>query len=126
MNTAALNGVLEAEKRRCAAMLGGDLEALGAVLDAELHFSHATGAVDDKKAYLEKMAAGRIEYLAIDWSDEAVHALGSDAALLTGRMTSQVNVEGAAKRLDNRVLAAWVRTQGAWRLRAFQSTPLKL
>ena len=117
--------VLAAERKRCAAMLAGDLPALDALLDARLHFSHATGAVDDKAAYIAKMAAGRIDYLAIDWSEQRVIALAEDAALLTGRMTSTVRVEGAQKRLDNRVISAWSLADGAWRVVAFQSTPLK-
>ena len=49
--------ILAAEQRRCAAMLAGDNAALDAVLHQDLHFSHATGAVDDKIAYMAKMAA---------------------------------------------------------------------
>lgn len=114
-----------AERRRCAAMLANDAAALDALLDPRLSFSHATGLVDDKPAYLAKMAAGRIDYVAIGWSEERVVTLAPDAALLTGRMTSDVKVEGVAKRLDNRVLAAWAHSDGAWRIVAFQSTPLK-
>ena len=117
--------VLAAEQARCAAMLAGDLSALDALLDARLHFSHATGAVDDKAAYMAKMAAGRIDYVAIDWSEERVIALADDAALLTGRMISTVRVEGVEKLLDNRVMSAWALTDGTWRVVAFQSTPLK-
>lgn len=117
--------VLAAERRRCAAMLSNDAAALDGLLDAGLHFSHATGAVDDKAAYLAKMAGGRIDYVSIDWSEERVIELGPDAALLAGRMTSTVRVEGQEKRLDNRVMAAWHRPGNDWSLVAFQSTPLK-
>lgn len=118
------NAVLAAEKRRCAAMLANDGAALEAVLDPRLHFSHATGAVDDKAAFLAKMAAGRIHYVGIAWSEEKVIGLAPDAALLTGRMTTDVRVEGVDKRLNNRVITVWSETGGAWRLVAFQSTPL--
>lgn len=118
-------GVVAAERRRCAAMLANDAGALDALLDEALYFSHATGAVDDKAAYLAKMAAGRIDYLSIDWSEQRVIPLAPGAALLTGRMTSLVRVDGVEKRLDNRVIAAWTGTGDDWRLVAFQSTPLK-
>jgi hypothetical protein len=118
-------GLLAAEQRRCAAMLANDASALAALLDDRLQFSHATGAVDDKAAYLAKMAGGRITYIAITWSDERVVPLGSGAALLTGRMLTEVRVEGTDKRLDNRVMSAWALTGDAWRLVAFQSTPIK-
>lgn len=116
--------VLAAERRRCSAMLANDSAALEALLDPRLHFSHATGAVDDKAALLAKMAAGRIHYIAIEWSEEKVTALAPEAALLTGRMTNDVRVEGVDKQLNNRVITVWSRKGEDWRLVAFQSTPL--
>lgn len=105
-------------------MLANDSAALAALLDPRLHFSHATGAVDDKAALLAKMAAGRIQYVAIAWSEENVTELAPDAALLTGRMTTDVRVEGSDKRLNNRVITVWSKAGDDWRLVAFQSTPL--
>ena len=116
--------ILAAEKARCDAMLANDNAALDDVLDPRLHFAHATGAVDDKDAFLAKMAAGRIQYVALDWSEERVLELAPDAAMLTGRMNTDVKVEGVVKELRNRVITVWSRTGGAWRMVAFQSTPL--
>jgi hypothetical protein len=122
MTQAIRDAVLEAEARRCAAMLAGDTTALERLLDPRLHFSHASGAVDDKKDYLAKIAAGRIRYVAIDWSEQKVIVLG-EAALLAGRMSTLVTVDGVEKRLENRVLTVWGQS-AEWRLVAFQSTPL--
>lgn len=116
--------ILSAEQQRCEAMLAGDSAALDAILDPRLHFAHANGAVDDKAAYLAKMAAGRIVYTRIEWSEQAVMPLASDAALLTGRMTTYVQVEGVDKVLLNRVISVWGMAESIWRLAAFQSTPL--
>lgn len=116
--------ILAAEKRRCEAMLANDGTALEPLLDERLQFAHATGAVDDKAAYLAKIAGGRIVYASIDWSEDTVIPLGDEAALLTGRMTNSVKVEGTEKQLRNRVMTAWTKTDGAWKLVAFQSTPL--
>ena len=119
-----MDEIFAAEQRRCAAMIASDPAALAAILDDDLQFHHATGAVDDKAAFLAKMAAGRIRYAGIAWSEVKVTALADDAAMLTGRMATDVEVEGTAKRLDNRVLTIWRQSQGAWRLLAFQSTPI--
>jgi hypothetical protein len=113
-----------AEQARCAAMLANNHAALAALLDPRLQFHHSTGAVDGKDGYLAKLAAGRIQYVAIDWAEEQVIGLAENAALLTGRMTTDVRVEGVDKRLNNRVLTAWSLTDGHWRMVAFQSTPL--
>lgn len=116
--------VFAAERRRCAAMLANNAAELDAALDERLAFHHSNGGVDDKAAFLAKMAAGRIEYVSIDWSEDSVIALATEAALLTGRMLTVVRVEGVEKRLDNRVLEGWAKSDGAWRLVAFQSTPI--
>ncbi len=114
--------ILAVEKQRCAAMLNSDLKMLDGLLDEELCFSHATGAIDNKAAYMAKMKAGRIVYRWIDWSEQRIIIL-TDAVVLSGRMKSVVSVEGKEKELDNRVLCVW-RLTGSWRLLAFQSTPL--
>ncbi len=116
--------IREAEQQRCAAMVANDPATLDAILDPRLHFSHANGGVDDKTVYLTKMASGRIVYTAIDWSEEVVAPLADDVAMLTGRMETAVTVEGNAKLLKNRVISVWGRSEGKWRLIAFQSTPL--
>jgi len=124
MTTDLTASIKAAEQMRCRAMLANDTAALEALLDPRLHFSHATGAVDNRKSYMAKIAAGRIQYTAIQWDEEQVLALADNAALLTGRMTSDVIVEGATKRLHNRVIMAWSHNDGAWQLAAFQSTPM--
>ena len=113
-----------AEKARCAAMLENDNAALSALLDPRLQFHHATGAVDDKDAYMAKMAAGRIEYVGISWSEDNVITLADNAAVLTGRMNTDVRVEGVDKALVNRVTAVWSLNGGAWQMLVFQSTPI--
>lgn len=124
MNDTIASAILAAEKARCAAMLANDGEALAGLLDDRLQFHHASGAVDDKAAYVGKIAGGRIRYAGIAWEDEKVVALGDGVALLTGKMITDVRVEGVDKRLNNRVLTVWSRSDGGWRMIAFQSTPL--
>ena len=118
------SAIKAAEAARCAAMLANDNLALAALLDPRLQFHHATGAVDDKDAYMAKMAAGRIQYVGISWSEEKVIALGDNAAVLTGRMNTDVRVEGVEKALINRVTAVWSVNDGAWQMLVFQSTPM--
>jgi Domain of unknown function (DUF4440) len=124
MSDAITTAIKAAEQRRCAAMLANDNVALAALLDPRLQFHHATGAVDDKDAYLAKMAAGRIQYVGIGWSEENVITLADNAAFLTGRMNTDVRVEGVDKALINRVTTVWSLNDGAWQMVVFQSTPM--
>jgi hypothetical protein len=124
MSDAITTAIKAAEQRRCAAMLANDNVALAALLDPRLQFHHATGAVDDKDAYLAKMAAGRIQYVGIGWSEENVITLANNAAVLTGRMNTDVRVEGVDKALINRVTTVWSLNGGSWQMVVFQSTPM--
>jgi len=113
-----------AEQARCAAMLTNDGAALEGLLDDRLQFHHASGAVDDKAAYIAKIGGGRIRYSNIAWAEERVVAPAPDVALLTGKMITDVQVEGVDKRLNNRVITVWHHGEAGWRLLAFQSTPM--
>jgi Domain of unknown function (DUF4440) len=124
MSDPITTAIKAAEQQRCAAMLANDNAALADQLDPRLQFHHATGAVDDRDAYLAKMAAGRIQYVGIRWSEENVIALADNAAVLTGRMNTDVRVEGVDKALVNRVTTVWALNDGAWQMVAFQSTPM--
>ena len=124
MSTNIPDAIKAAEKARRAAMLENDNGALSALLDPRLQFHHATGAVDDKDAYMAKMAAGRIEYVGIIWSEDNVITLADNAAVLTGRMNTDVRVDGVDKALVNRVTAVWSLNDGAWQMLVFQSTPI--
>ncbi|KHK90169.1 hypothetical protein LK12_15965 [Novosphingobium malaysiense] len=105
-------------------MLANDADELDALLDAGLQFHHSNGAVDDKEAYLAKMAGGRIRYRGVAWEEDKVVEPGAGTALLTGKMITDVSVEGVEKRLVNRVITVWAERGDGWKLVAFQSTPM--
>jgi len=115
--------VRDAEARRCAAMLAGDVARLEALLSDGLTFVHATGVADDKPTLLKKMAAGGIVYHAIQWTEPQIDVRGPLAAM-HGTMTLEVTVAGVAKTLHNRAILLWEEAGGAWRLAYFQSTPI--
>jgi hypothetical protein len=54
---------------------------------------------------------------------ERVDVLG-DSAVVVGRMTADLTVDGTAKTIDNLALAVWTRADGEWQLIAYASTPL--
>ena len=124
-DTSLAEQIKTAEQQRCNGMINGDVEQLEKLLDARLVFCHATGAIDNKEAYLKKLASGRINYQSISWSEENIIQLGLNAILI-GRMATSVEVEGVSKQLDNRVTAVWTQENNHWKLVSFQSTPMKI
>jgi hypothetical protein len=118
-----VRAVLAAEDRRYAAMLDADLATLDAVCAPELSYAHSSGVRDTKDQYLGKVRSGYYVYRRIDHPVERVAVVG-DSALVVGRMTADLDVDGEPKTIDNLALAVWTRSPGRWQLLAFAPTPL--
>src|SRR3954454_9171399 len=119
----AEKAVLAAEDRRYQAMIDADLAVLDELCADELSYAHSSGARDTKSEYLEKVRSGYYVYRRIDHPVERVEVVG-DTAIVVGRMTADLLVQGTAKTIDNLALAVWTKASGEWRLLAFAPTPL--
>ena len=115
--------VLAAEDRRYRAMQDADLATLDELCADELSYAHSSGARDTKAEYLGKVRSGYYVYRRIDHPVERVEVLG-DTAIVVGRMTADIEVQGVPKTIDNLALAVWTRASGAWRLLAYAPTTL--
>ena len=122
MGTDDAAAVLAAEDRRYRAMVETDLVALDQLLDDRLSYAHSSGARDTKDEYLAKVRSGYYDYLQIDHPVERVEVVG-DTAIVVGRMTADLTVDGTRKTIDNLALAVWTRAGGDWRLLAYAPTP---
>jgi hypothetical protein len=118
-----VRAVLAAEDRRYRAMLDADLATLDEVCADELSYAHSSGARDTKSEYLGKVRSRYYVYLRIDHPVERVEVVG-DTAIVVGRMTADLEVEGVRKTIDNLALAVWTRASGQWRLLAYAPTAL--
>jgi hypothetical protein len=115
--------VLTAEDRRYAALLGPDLATLDEVFAEQLTYAHSSGVRDTKPEYLAKIRSGYYVYLRVDHPVERIEVVG-DSAIVVGRMTADLIVDGTPKTIDNLALSVWTRATGDWQLLAFAPTPL--
>ena len=118
-----VRAVLAAEDRRYRAMQDADLTTLEELCAEELSYAHSNGARDTKQEYLEKVRSGYYVYRRVDHPVERVEVAG-DAAIVVGRMTADLEVQGAPKTIDNLALAVWTRASGDWKLLAYAPTSL--
>ena len=117
------DAVLAAEDLRYQALLGPDLPTLDRLFSDRLSYAHSSGVRDTKAEYLAKIERGYYDYARIDHPVERVEVAG-DAAIVVGRMTADLDVDGVPKTIDNLALAVWTRAAGAWRLLAYAPTRL--
>lgn len=115
--------VLACEKRRCHALLAGDVDALGSLLSERLIFTHANATHDSKASLIAKMRLGTIVYRSLTVDQETVIEL-PDTAILSSRLQAVVDVAGATKTIRNSTLSVWAREDAEWRLVAYQPTPI--
>jgi hypothetical protein len=118
-----VRAVLTAEDLRYQAMIDADLPELDRLLADQVSYAHSSGVRDTKAEYLQKVRTGYYDYWRIDHPVERVEVVG-DTAIVVGRMTAHLGVDGVAKTIDNLSVAVWVRTAGDWRLLAYAPTTL--
>ena len=114
--------VLAAEDSRYRAMVEGDLAALTELLAPGLSYTHSSGVRDTREDYLGKLRSGYYVYRRVEHPVDRVEVSG-DGAIVAGRMTAAVDVDGVPKRIDNLALAVWTRATGTWQLLAYAPTP---
>lgn len=111
------------EDARYRAMIAGDPKELGRYLSDRLTYTHSTALTESKAEYLASVAKGVFKYRDIKISERRIRAAGG-AALVTGRITIDILIDGQPKLLQSRFLNVWVEEGGDWRMIAWQSTPI--
>jgi len=116
--------IADLEAQRYHAMLSSDAAALDELCDDELTYTHSDGARDTKTTYLQRVRDGYFDY---QWLEHQIYRtiVVGDCAVVVGRMTGDVIVDGSMRHLNSAALIVWARRASGWRLLAFQPTPLK-
>src|ERR1700760_4403197 len=102
-DSAAIIEIKALEDRRYRAMLAGDTAALDELCSDDLIYTHSKADHDDKPSYLHKVGTRYFTYFEITHPADRVLVV-EGAALVTGRMTAKVLVEGTVVPVDNRYL----------------------
>lgn len=113
--------ILAADARRFDAMIRVDQAALDALLADDLTYTHSTGQAETKAQFLETLKTGKLRYLSAQTSDVAVRLYG-ETAVVTGRADVKAVSGGQELVLPLRFTEVWVKSGGAWKLAAWQST----
>ncbi len=113
----------DADGRRRAAMVEGDVDALEGLLAADLIWTHSSGRTDGKGSFIDKIASKAVEYLSLEVADDVVRRVG-DAVIHQGTLQGRVRAESGERALRNRFLSVWRLSGDSLELLAWQSTGL--
>jgi len=103
------------------AVLKKDFAAVEKMLADNLVYAHATGIVDSKKTYLDKLRSGRQLYRSMEQQNVSTQVHGDAAVTHSWMRVTGVNQAG---NFDDKVmmLHIWVKKDGRWLLAAHQTT----
>ncbi|RBP11375.1 uncharacterized protein DUF4440 [Roseiarcus fermentans] len=110
----ALTSLEEVERRRCKALMDGDVEALGSLLSDDLVHIHLTGKIDDKAGYLSGFKSKFI-FKDVERGPLDIR-VWDECAVMIGRLTQTIVVRETGERHDIRAVTSqtWRRVEGRW------------
>jgi hypothetical protein len=113
----------DADRRRRAAMVDGNVGVLEELLAEDLIWTHSSGKTDGKHSFIERIGGGSVRYLALDVTDDVVSSHG-EVIIHHGTLAGRVRVDGGERDLRNRFLSVWRCDGDRLELLAWQSTGL--
>jgi ketosteroid isomerase-like protein len=116
------DAVRDAEKRWASAVVAKDVAALDKIYTDDLIYAHATGSIESKQHYIDRLKTGKQRYDSIKHESTKV-AMYPDAAVAHSilRMTGN---NGQPFNDHVMMMHLWVKQNGTWRLAAHQTTKL--
>jgi len=113
--------IRSAEKAWAAAVKGRDLAALDKIFTPGLIYGHATGAIEDKQKYMDRLKTGAQKYEGIVQEQIKIVLYGDSAVTHSIMRMSGVNTAGP---FNDHVMMmhVWVKQGGSWHLAAHQTT----
>jgi ketosteroid isomerase-like protein len=115
--------VADAVEQLRTAMLNGDKAVLEKLAAEKLNYGHSSGAVDDKKIFVEKLASGQSDFVTIDLSEQTI-SVSDKVAIVRHVLKAKTNDGGKPGEANIRVLLIWQKQKGGWKLLARQAVKI--
>lgn len=116
--------VADAVEQLRKAMVNADKTALENIVAEKLSYGHSSGAVDDKKIFVEKIVSGQSGFVNIDLSEQTI-SISGDVALVRHIFKAKTDDAGKAPgEVNIKVLLVWQKQKGGWKLLARQAVKI--
>jgi hypothetical protein len=119
-----LDAVRSADDARVTATVAANRDQLDAIFSDNLVYTHSSGAVNDKAAYMEAIVSGKTKYFSIEYESRTFEAVAPGIVLMRGRCL--IHSANSGQSVENYLafLGVWREEKGAWRFLAWQSCHL--
>ena len=115
--------VAEAVESLRNAMINADKNGLENLVADKLSYGHSGGAVDDKKAFVEKIVSGQSDFVTIDLSEQTI-SISGNTAIIRHILKAKTNDGGKPGEVNLRILLIWQKQNGGWKLLARQAVKI--
>ena len=116
--------IRNAEKSWISAVKSRDIAALDKLFTPELIYGHASGAIETKQKYLDRLKSGKQRYDTMEIESVKIVMYGNSAVAHSIARFTGVNDSG---KFDDHLmlLHTWVKQKGAWQLAAHQTAKIQ-
>ena len=115
--------VAEAVESLRNAMINADKNGLETLVADKLSYGHSSGAVDDKKTFVDKIVSGQSDFITIDLSEQTI-SISSNTAIIRHILKAKTNDGGKPGEVNLRILLIWQKQNGGWKLLARQAVKI--
>jgi hypothetical protein len=119
---ATADDIVKREQQRVEYLTTGQLDRLAAMLSPTLSYTHSSGAIDGKDAFMASLRSGQVAYKALRHQDVQVRFPAPDVAVINGMSDVDVVIAGKPQTIPLRFTMVYVRKDGQWLLEVWQST----
>ena len=113
--------VADAVEQLRTAMVNADKAGLEKLCAEKLSYGHSSGAIDDKRSFVDKIVSGASDFVSIDLAEQTI-SISDDVAIVRHVLNAKTNDAGKGPgEVHLRVLLIWQKEKGAWKLLARQA-----
>ncbi|MEI6266010.1 MAG: nuclear transport factor 2 family protein [Sphingobacteriia bacterium] len=105
------------------AMISGNQDDLNGIASDHLSYGHSGGHVEGKKEFVEKIASGKSDFIAIELSEQSIMVVGK-TAIVRHSLNATTNDNGKPGTVKLKVMLVFQKEKGKWLMLARQAVKL--
>lgn len=102
------------------AMVDADKSTLQSLVSDKLSYGHSSGAVEDKKLFVDNVMTGKSDFVSIGLTDQTI-SISDNNAIVRHKLDAVTNNDGKRGEAHLLVLMVWQNKGGNWILLARQA-----